>query len=75
MHIHGLVAFYKEDMENSEFSEMIFALKKFSVMDLCPLYKVEDLIKKGLVEDLDDWYQVHIYARDFLVIFVHSGVK
>ena len=65
-HIHGLVALYKEDMDNPEFRDTIFDLQKCSVMDLCSSDKVKDWIEEGLVENLDDWHQMHINARDFL---------
>ena len=55
-HIHGLIALYKEDMENKEFREMIFDLQKCSVLDLCSSIEMQELIDKGIFDGEGDFY-------------------
>ena len=52
-HVHGLVALFKEDMENPEFRDMIFDLQKCSVLDICTTKDVERFVEEGLIDRID----------------------
>ena len=65
-YIHGLVALFKEDIQNPLFKEMIMDLQKCSVLDLCPVKEAEEMIGEGLLADRNDWHTMQEQASRHL---------
>ena len=71
-HIHGLLGFHKEDMDDEEFLEFICALQANSVADIIPSSEVDDFIDNSLLSDEQDWITVKSRADEVLSHTHHS---